>query len=85
MYFDLEEKWIKTNFKTIEKDFTTCCFNDTFLVRTTPMILYFMFPLEVKKKHLLLISILMNLQSNIFNMKKNIIFGSLVYALFDTR
>ena len=42
--------------------FTTWCFNDTFLVNTTPMELYFMFPLGVPKKLIRLISTLMPLQ-----------------------
>ena len=48
-WFSLEDKWLKNNFKTREKGFTTGCFNDTLLEKATPMELYFMLPSEVPK------------------------------------
>ena len=43
----------RTGLKLISRQkkiiFTTCCFNDTILVNTTPNKLYFVFPLEVPK------------------------------------
>ena len=50
--------------------FTTDCFNDTFLVNTTPMKLYFIFPLEVQNNWIWMISIPMPLKSNMFNMTR---------------
>ena len=49
-YFYFEDNWLKIDFKTRERMFTTCCFNNTFLVKTTPIKLYFMCSMEVQKK-----------------------------------
>ena len=61
--------------------FTTGYFNNKFLVNTTPIKLYFMFPLEVPKKLTWLISILMTLQSNTFNMTKTFVYSVTWYLL----
>ena len=48
MGFALEDNWLRTNFKTIEKDFYHMLFQQ-FITGKKPMKLYFMFPLEVEK------------------------------------
>ena len=69
----------KTGLKLISRKekmvFTTCCFNDTFMVSPTPMKWYFMFPLEVPKNPIWFIFILMPLKSNIFNMTRIIVYS----------
>ena len=48
-WFALEDNWLKNNSKTRKKDFTTGRLNYILMVKTTPMELYFMLPLEVPK------------------------------------
>ena len=79
-WFALEDNWLKTNFNTRETGFYPRMFQRYVSGEEKIMKCYFMLPLEVKSNHILLISILMHLQSNMFNMTW-IIFRSVAWHL----
>ena len=63
--------------------FTTGCFNNTFLVKTTPIKLYFMFPLEVPINNFIGFHPCYPAIKYVQHDNNNCVFGSLKYSLFD--